>query len=58
MKNNMNMTRIHKYVKIIWIKENICQNLYNTLNIIRYEKKTQTPHTYTNYRIQGRVKGV
>ena len=25
---------IYKYIKIVWIKENICQNLYNTLNTI------------------------
>ena len=33
-KNNMNTTRKHKYVKIIWIKDNKCQNLYITLNTI------------------------
>ena len=36
MKNNMNMTRINEYVKII--KKNTCQNLYNIFNT-RYEKK-------------------
>ena len=38
-KNNMNTIHIHKYVKIIWIKENASQNLYNTLNTTRHEKK-------------------
>ena len=28
----MNTTWIHEYIKIIWIRENLCQNLYNTLN--------------------------
>ena len=32
MENNMNMTQIHEYVKIVWIKENMFQNLDNTLN--------------------------
>ena len=32
IKNNMNRIQIHEYVKIVWIKENTCQNLYNTLN--------------------------
>ena len=32
MESNMNTSRIHEYVKIIWIKGNKCQNLYNTLN--------------------------
>ena len=44
MKNNMNTTQIHKYIKIVWIKENTCQNLYNTLilkhDMIRKKKKT------------------
>ena len=38
-KNNINMTQIGEYVKIIWIKKNTCQNLYNILNLIWYEKK-------------------
>ena len=33
MKNNMNTILIYEYVKIIWIKENMYQNLYNTLNM-------------------------
>ena len=32
MKNNINKTKKYEYVKIIWIKENTCQNLYNILN--------------------------
>ena len=38
MKKNINTTYIHENVKIIWIKENICQNLYNILNTIWYKK--------------------
>ena len=39
MKNNINTIRIYKYIKIVHIKRNTCQNLYNTLNIIKYENK-------------------
>ena len=40
MKNNTNTTHIYeyKYVKIVWIKKNTCQNLYNILNM-RWHKK-------------------
>ena len=34
MKKNMNITRIQEYIKIILIKDNKYQKLYNTLNII------------------------
>ena len=37
MKNNMNMTLIYEYVKIVW-KEKMCQNLDNTLNTTKHEK--------------------
>ena len=29
------MTQIYKYIKIVWIKENAYQDLYNTLNMRR-----------------------
>ena len=31
-KNNMNMTWIHEYIKIVWINTQMYQNLYNTLS--------------------------
>ena len=33
------MIRIYEYVKIVWIKKYIYQNLYNILNMISYKKK-------------------
>ena len=35
----MNTSPIHEYFKIVWIKENTCQNLYNPLNTTRHAKK-------------------
>ena len=52
-KNNKNIIKkiwhdidiwICEYIKIIWIKKNMCQDLYNTLNMIwekyEYDKNT------------------
>ena len=41
-KNNMNMTLIHEYIKIVWINIQTCQNLYYNLNITWYRKNTNT----------------
>ena len=38
-KNNMNMTSVHEYVKIVWINTQTCQNLYYTLNTTWHRKK-------------------
>ena len=45
MKNNMNIIRIYKYIKIVWIKK-MCQNLYNILNMTWYKKNTNTIWIY------------
>ena len=45
-KNNMNMTSVHEYVKIIWINTNV-------LKFILYFKHNMTQKTRIQYKLTG-----